>query len=834
MERRQRTQWTTESFQNYVEIETNGEYCLLGEYVRAKDKVEIKHKKCDQTYWVTPNSFINGTRCSKCQPNSRKTPEKLNQELVQKGLGEYELVGEYNGSNKPSLFKHKVCSKTFETRSSRILSGEKTCPYCLEETSETNRLKEMKTTVNHLNPEIELLYFSKKDIRIGVFKHEKCGKEFEANINNFKQSPTCPKCRKGRAMTQDEFRKEVEMLGEGNYLLLSEFKGSSGKVKLKHLICGHEFDLHVRSFRGGSRCPKCRKNKNRKTHEQFVREVEELVGDEYIVKSPYVLSKERIVMEHKNCGEEWQVTPAAFLSGHRCPTCAGNKKRNTKTFKQEVFDLVGDEYEVIGEYVNSTTDIRLRHKCGFEYDVRPANFKIGRRCPKCEGIYKRTPEEYRKEVEEKYGEEYTLESEFTKLTDYVTVKHSKCGKEDRVTARTFLNGYECRHCYGGYSLSHSEFVKKMYELVGDEYTVMTEYKGVGHPITLRHNVCGREDTKNAGNFLYGCRCRYCNGTAQKTHEEFIEEVESLVGDEYTVLGHYEVARKEILMRHNKCGWEYEVTPNKFLQGRRCPSCGSAYLTPLNSLAALYPEIAKEWHPTKNGDLTPEGVTSKNERMVWWKCKKKSCGHEWETRVSSRTGNNQTNCPKCAGSIASETNCLPALYPETMKYWDYEKNEGVDPYTVLSKTRKKFWWKCEKGHSYQTGVVNMVKAAGCPKCKQSMGEYRIQNYLKRLNIPFDDQYRYSDCRNELPLPFDFAIFDEAGNVACLIEYDGAQHFFPIEAFGGEEGFKKTKQNDEIKNNYCKDNNITLIRIPYWLRDHVDEVLTYWLKHYQIIA
>lgn len=340
----------------------------------------------------------------------------------------------------------------------------------------------------------------------------------------------------------------------------------------------------------------------------------------------------------------------------------------TTKFKAEVKELVGDEYSVLGEYVLSNVRIEMRHnKCGFVYPVRPSNFKNGRRCPKCAGKQRRTHEQFVEELSQKYGDEFEIMVKFEKLSKQIKVLHKTCGKTFEAKPSTLLSSGKCKRCEGGHSMTHQEFVDRVFELSGDEYEVLSEYKGTKEKITLRHKVCGREATKQAGNFLQGHRCRYCNGTALKHHEEFVKEVYEAVGDEYSVLGQYQSAREEIRMRHNKCGWEYDVTPNKFNQGRRCPSCSSSYVTPLNCLATLFPKIAEEWHPTKNGDLTPNDITSKNERMVWWKCKKASCKHEWQTRVSSRTGVNQTKCPKCAGSIASETNCLPIKYPDAMKF-----------------------------------------------------------------------------------------------------------------------------------------------------------------------
>ena len=106
---------------------------------------------------------------------------------------------------------------------------------------------------------------------------------------------------------------------------------------------------------------------------------------------------------------------------------------------------------------------------------------------------------------------------------------------------------------------------------------------------------------------------------------------------------------------------------------------------------------------------------------------------------------------------------------------------------------------------------------CPNCnKISYGEYLIALCLDKYNINYDRWYSFPDCRDKQPLPFDFYLPD----YNILIEYDGLQHYEPK---FGEESFKKTLLHDGMKNNYCRWNNIDLLRIPYWERDNIEEIL-----------
>lgn len=127
-----------------------------------------------------------------------------------------------------------------------------------------------------------------------------------------------------------------------------------------------------------------------------------------------------------------------------------------------------------------------------------------------------------------------------------------------------------------------------------------------------------------------------------------------------------------------------------------------------------------------------------------------------------------------------------------------------------------------GHEGESLPNNLLRGGGCPECKMSNGEKKILKYLNDNKIPFKSQHAFQDCRNILPLPFDFYLPD----YNMCIEYDGEQHFYPVDFFGGEEKFLSRQHNDMIKTQYCKDNNILLCRIRYDqdIKQQLDESLT----------
>ena len=129
------------------------------------------------------------------------------------------------------------------------------------------------------------------------------------------------------------------------------------------------------------------------------------------------------------------------------------------------------------------------------------------------------------------------------------------------------------------------------------------------------------------------------------------------------------------------------------------------------------------------------------------------------------------------------------------------------------------WKCRCGvcgNEFITlpAKVNLGYVTSCGCASKSSSERYIKNLLEELNIKFVEQYSFKDCKDIYSLKFDFAIFKN-NMLLYLIEYDGEQHFRPIEWFGGVENFKKQQRRDSIKNNYCQLHNIPLLRLPYTL-------------------
>lgn len=292
--------------------------------------------------------------------------------------------------------------------------------------------------------------------------------------------------------------------------------------------------------------------------------------------------------------------------------------------------------------------------------------------------------------------------------------------------------------------------------------------------------------------------------------------------------------------HKKVWWkcdvsddhEWESNTHNRVNGNGCPCCIGQKVVLSNCLATTHPDVAKQWHPTKNFKLTTFNVTAKSNKKVWWKCDKND-DHEWQSTISNKTRIDcQLGCPFCSGHKVTLSNCLHTTHPNVIKQWHPIKNIPLTPFDVSFGSSVKAWWKCDNNHEWFAVInwitSNIVNGSGCPYCYDSIGERKIKSILDEMNIIYEIQKKFDDCKHHRKLPFD--LYLTSNNV--LIEYDGIQHFKPIEIFGGVDGFNETKKRDEIKNEYAAKNNIPLLRIPYTKFDFIEEEIKLFFKNNNI--
>ena len=162
------------------------------------------------------------------------------------------------------------------------------------------------------------------------------------------------------------------------------------------------------------------------------------------------------------------------------------------------------------------------------------------------------------------------------------------------------------------------------------------------------------------------------------------------------------------------GHEWQARVRNRTNGSGCPTCSGRRVNPgLTDLATASPDLAAQWHPTKNGDLTPAMVTRGSKRKVWWLC---SDGHAWQTRVSNRT--NGTGCPTCSGrQVNPGVTDLAIASPDVAAQWHPTRNGDLTPAMVTRGSKRKAWWLCPNGHEWQATIGSRSNGAGCSQCRR---------------------------------------------------------------------------------------------------------------------
>lgn len=223
----------------------------------------------------------------------------------------------------------------------------------------------------------------------------------------------------------------------------------------------------------------------------------------------------------------------------------------------------------------------------------------------------------------------------------------------------------------------------------------------------------------------------------------------------------------------------------------CPYCsGHKAWKGFNDLATVNPELAKQWHPTRNGDLTPYDVLPSTSETIWWLGE---CGHEWSATLNNRTKKNgkqeKNKCPYCANQkILKGFNDLATSHPHLAKEWHPTKNFPLTPTTVIGNNNKKVWWQCELGHEWMASIHNR-KRNSCPDCQKanqtSFPEQAFYFYLKMIFPDAINTYKLK-IQNK---SYEVDIYIPSINLG--IEYDG-YHWH-----------KPNKEKDTLKNSILKD-------------------------------
>lgn len=320
--------------------------------------------------------------------------------------------------------------------------------------------------------------------------------------------------------------------------------------------------------------------------------------------------------------------------------------------------------------------------------------------------------------------------------------------------------------------------------------------------------------------VYGCGCPYLSGKAvwkgfndlATTNPELVAEWHpTLNGDKtpdmYSAGSTQKIwwlvyAKHPVTGESVPLSWKSTIT-NRTCLNRGCPYISNparAILVGFNDLATTNPKLASEWHPTKNGNLTPEMVTAGSNKKIWWTKHfvdpktGKEWDFDWKTSISNRA-KGKNDCPYLSGkAVQKGFNDLATTYPDLVKDWHLTLNGNLKPDMVTTGSEKKVWWKGKCGHEWKAIICNRVKGRGCPICakeaKTSFPEQAIYFYIKKYfpDALNGDKKALGGKELDVYIP----------SLNLGIEYDGEYRH-------------KDAKKDDFKNQLCKEKGISLIRI-----------------------
>lgn len=340
--------------------------------------------------------------------------------------------------------------------------------------------------------------------------------------------------------------------------------------------------------------------------------------------------------------------------------------------------------------------------------------------------------------------------------------------------------------------------------------------------------CGKIFSTTWSTILGGKKyCNFCSRSKRYDANDYNYLVqEKCVELGYTLLPDQDIKRSNtkfyyICDKHKDYGAQYSY-PDNFITDYGNGGCYQCCIEKRSESKRKPEEFFKKL--TEDAGMIFCGVKySKDDRTkIIYKCPNHLNKGEIECSVANMKANSG-RCPYCVGKkrtindLQAEIDLLES-HVEILEFEDYGSPIKV---------------KCTLcGHEWITTGVNLTQGHSCPNCNQSKFEINVKKWLDSNNIENVQQYKFKDCRDIKPLPFDFYL----PKYNLLIEVDGEGHYFPIKrsSYWTKEtlikNFNYIKKHDDIKTNYCKDNNIRLIRVPYWERDNLNNYLLGEIKNF----
>ena len=430
-----------------------------------------------------------------------------------------------------------------------------------------------------------------------------------------------------------------------------------------------------------------------------------------------------------------------------CPYCVGKKVTNENSFAILHPEKASEwDYEknvaLLPEDFSQFSGKKVWWKCkkNHEWETRIADRSQGNNCPFC---WKHTS-----------IPEFRLLSELEHIFESVIRRRKFSGSEVDLFIEKYRIGIEYDGSYWHKNKENRDRAKE--KLLSDlgirlmrvreipleklsEFDVLTSQRGLKKDVInlILNNIktyCDNEDTLKINEYI--SESTFQNEDVFRKYQTDLPEPDienSLAGQDESLIAEFDYeknfplepksfsrgSQEKVWWRCNQ-GHSWQTTVlGRAINKTGCPYCSHNFASDDFNLKVKYPDIAKMWHPLKNGSLKPSDVLPMSNLKRWWQCKN---NHEWESTVSSLTSN-KSGCPYCAGTLPSETQNLAVVYPNVKKIWHPTKNKDLKPEEFTRNSGRKIWFICPKGHEWQ-GIPNNMKSTLkgevskiCPICRR---------------------------------------------------------------------------------------------------------------------
>jgi len=353
-------------------------------------------------------------------------------------------------------------------------------------------------------------------------------------------------------------------------------------------------------------------------------------------------------------------------------------------------------------------------------------------------------------------------------------------------------------------LTTEEFINRSKEIHKNEdfdYSLVN-YTGARDKVLIKCNTCGITFKIAPHHFLEGNGCKNCTRIKlTSTTEEFVKKSKAKFGDHYDYSKvNYVNSKTKVELTCNKHHLSFMVSPNEHLASNIgcCPKCAREKTVAARSVSRE--EFIKRSIAIHGDKYNYDKVVYKNPNSkVLIYCRK--CNRYFTQEARHHMAG--SGCQRCNGTerLTNEVFLERATERFGDKF-DYSKVNIVNSDT-------KIIIGCKKHGFFSQLPGEHLKSNGCPMCSFSNGEKEVAELLKFNNIEFEPQKKFIGCSYKGNLRFDFYL----PQYNLCIEYDGIQHYEVVKYFGGQKGFNKRHKKDLIKNEYCYNNDIVLLRIRY---------------------